>query len=416
MEQLDKRVYRRPDDLWGKHVTLVPEESIQIPSIDMLCIGEGEEALLELCDHLQQGKDHTQISNVWIKINSRIFRNPPRPLNENLDNLPFPDRAIFDYPNLACSKNHIGLFMASRGCPYDCYYCCNRSLRETYRQKGKYVRFRSVDNLLKEMRQVINAYPFIKTVAFDDDIVPLYKEWFREFVAKYKKEINMPFYMNVRPNLVDEEVADLLKESGCQQIRFGVESGNEYISTKILNRKLSNAQISRAFRLCKKRKIRTLSYNMVGIPFEDMHCILDTIKLNASMGTNDFAVSIFYPYQKTRLYDICLENGMLTGKASSSYFQDCTISHDKLSREEIEFAQKYFVIYVRLYGINNLLWKFLSKPIERYLDNLFVNGPHRNKMINNLFYKIYYIKNDIKKIPLIHSFLKKAKIYLRYKT
>lgn len=397
----------------GKHVTLVPDESIKVPSLDMLCIGEGEEALLELCDSLEQGKDFFYIKNIWVKKNGFIFKNEPRPLREDLDTLPFPDRTVFDYPNLACSKDNIGLFMASRGCPYDCYYCCNLSLRKTYANKGKYVRFRSVDNLLKEMKEVLNSYQFIKTIAFDDDIVPLYKDWFREFITRYKKEINMPFYMNVRPNLVDEEVADLLKEAGCQQIRFGLESGNEYISDKILNRKLTNNQIKKAFNLCRERRIRTLSYNMVGIPEEDMECILDTIKLNAEIGTNDFAVSIFYPYQKTKLYDMCLEKNMLTGKASTSYFKECTITHDKLTKGQIEFAKKYFIPYVRLYAINRRLPGFLSQGIERYLDKCFKQAPKKHRLANFIISRVYNLKNILKKIPLVYRGVRKLKHFIR---
>ena len=94
----------------------------------MICVGEGEYAIVELCKKLKDEKDFTQIENIWAKSKNKIFKNPLRPL-VNLDELPFPDREIFDYKALELEKNGWGSFMATRGCPYTCTYCCNHALQ-----------------------------------------------------------------------------------------------------------------------------------------------------------------------------------------------------------------------------------------------------------------------------------------------
>jgi radical SAM superfamily enzyme YgiQ (UPF0313 family) len=132
----------------GVHPILNPEEVLSSSDVDMVCIGEGEEAIVELCDRMYRGDDILSVDNIWAKGTSGIIRNRLRPLIENLDMLPFPDREVFDFKNLELSKKGRGLFMASRGCPYTCSYCCNHSLKEATASGRNYVRFRSVDNLM----------------------------------------------------------------------------------------------------------------------------------------------------------------------------------------------------------------------------------------------------------------------------
>ena len=184
-----KRYFSFPLICGGVHPTLDPEGTICEEGIDMVCIGEGEEALVELCNKIDKGEDITTIPNIWVKVGEKVFRNPPRRLIENLDVLPFENRAVFDYEKLEESKNHAVKIMASRGCPYSCTYCCNRQIREVYKDKGRYMRFKSVDRLLSEIEHIIRSYPFIKFVIFHDDILPLRLDWLRQFAEEYKCRI-----------------------------------------------------------------------------------------------------------------------------------------------------------------------------------------------------------------------------------
>jgi len=121
----------------GIHPTIGPEEAIRTDGIDMICRGEGEGPLTELCWRLENREDISDIPNLWIKRNDAIIRNSLRPVVEDLDTLPFVDRTIFSHQDLICERQGKGNFMASRGCPFECTYCCNHLLRRIFKALTK---------------------------------------------------------------------------------------------------------------------------------------------------------------------------------------------------------------------------------------------------------------------------------------
>ncbi|GAG00993.1 unnamed protein product, partial [marine sediment metagenome] len=154
----------------GVHPTLHPDEVISEPGIDIICLGEGEYPLLDLCDRLESGSDISSIPNLWIKKNSvNIIKNPVRSLIESLDLLPFPDRDIFDYQSSMDSKLHRLVFMGSRGCPFQCAHCCNHALKKIAPRSTPYVRFKSPDRLIAEIKDCRAKYPDVQTICFHDD-------------------------------------------------------------------------------------------------------------------------------------------------------------------------------------------------------------------------------------------------------
>ena len=366
-----KEEYKNLIIVGGVHPTLNQDETISIDAIDAICIGEGEAPLVEFMDALENGQDITGIQNIWIKDNGKVYRNPSREKIKDLDTLPFPDRAIFDYKNLDREKEGIGVFMASRGCPFNCSYCCNHAIMKSIGATKGYLQFRSVDNVIREMKQVIQDYPFIKFMHFDDDILPMNKNWFREFSNRYSREISLPFECNIRPNLIDETTIELLSNAGCRTLRIGLESGNSYIRNKILNRHLSEDEIVRASILCKEAGIRLYTFNMVGMPFEDMSARLDTIKLNARINSDEEQVSIFYPYEKTKLFDICKEQGLIRKKEVTDPTKDTSLSFNRIESNQIVFTAYYFTLLVRNYKFYLKLPSRLSKIIVKISDRFF---------------------------------------------
>ena len=355
----------------GVHPTLNPEEVIADDGVDAICVGEGEEALVELCEKLRNGQDIMEVQNIWIKDRGKIYRNPVRPPLKNLDSLPFPDREIFDYQKLYHERMNEASVMASRGCPYRCSYCCNEALWEVCGKTAYYVRFRSVENFLKELKEIIGNYSFIKGFAFDDDILPLNIKWFKEFADEYKKEIDLPFTCNVRPDLINENIVSLLKKAGCWRVHMGIESGNDKIRNEILNRNITREQIVKAFSLCKKSGIELHSYNMIGLPKESMPEILDTVKLNARVNAGVNQVSIFYPYKKTRLHDYCQKKGLISQRVVTNYFEDTKLELKPFERSQILFSLSHFGMLVSLYHILFKLPNALSNVAIKILDGLF---------------------------------------------
>ena len=355
----------------GVHPTLCPEEVIAVDDIDMICLGEGEESLLELCDNLEDGKDITSIDGIWVKEKSTIHKNPIRSLVRDLDSLPFADRGIFSRDALfEDGFLDAGFVMVSRGCPYNCSYCCNQAFHQLYKDKGSYLRFRSVNNVIEEIKSLVNKYGF-KTIIFHDDIMPLEKEWLRNFAQEYKLKINLPFICNMRVELADKESLGLLKSAGCSQICLGIESGNDFIRNKVMRRAMSKKQIIEAFSLCRDLGIKRKSFNMVGSPSEDMSKILETIKLNVKINPDIIQVSIFYPYPGTELFDYCRTNNLITNKDLVSYFDGSILSLPAMSQEQIYFARKRFVRMFKRYKFFKKLPIFIRVILEKVSDFLF---------------------------------------------
>ncbi len=382
--------YRLPTILGGSHATVAPEESINIRGIVGICIGEGEQAMIEFAEALEKKQDYSKIKNLWIKKDNKIIKNPLRPLIQDLDKLPFPDRELFD--GLINTKDELE-FMGSRGCPFQCSYCINKALRQTYKGCGKYVRFRTVDNLIEEIKEALKKYKTAK-ILFHDDTFTLDKERLKEFCEKYTKEIGMPYAANGRIETMDEEMVKMLKDSGCVEIKIGVEVGNEELRNKILQRNMSNEQIINVFKLCKKYGLEASSFNMIGLPYETEQNIKETIALNRKIQPLRMGLSIFRPYPGTELYEICKKNNWLSSRKIDSYFEGVSILDlPQLPAKKIHYYHKIFklcvyhpflaffakaLLKIKLYGVaegafkttRNMAVKVLSRKQKDFLQRI----------------------------------------------
>jgi radical SAM superfamily enzyme YgiQ (UPF0313 family) len=333
----------------GVHSTLNPQETIMLEGIDMVCVGEGEYPLLDLCNSYEHNTSRLDIENIWFKTNGKVIKNKLRPLL-NLDTLPYPSREIFpNYTNLLHEQQRRIPFMASRGCPYSCTYCCNQALNNVY-GTGGYVRFKSVDFFISEVKETLSKYTFAQSLIFHDDILPLKMDWFKEFAVKYKKEINLPYTCNLRPNLVKKEVVELLKYANCRAVLIGIESGNEYLRNKVLNRIITEEELGNAFSLLKNAGLKVTSFNMVGVPFETKDTILETIKMNARFGVDLVQSTIFFPYRGTKLFDLCSEQGLIDqNKVVTDYYTDTKLKNKNLKSYEVVAYKRGFNFLVPIY-------------------------------------------------------------------
>ncbi|MBU1172970.1 MAG: cobalamin-dependent protein, partial [Proteobacteria bacterium] len=190
-----KDVFDIPIICGGVHATLNPEELLSMESIDAVCVGEGEQAILD-----------------------NNFREP-YPLIENLDELPFPDYSLFDCDRILKAKNGNFAVIVSRGCPYQCSYCCNHALMEKQKGLGKYFRCRSVGSVLSQLEQLVSEYP-IRSFSFADDIFGINMEWAMEFCERYPGRIGLPFECNLRVEMVNRELLSMLRNAGCAMVEM----------------------------------------------------------------------------------------------------------------------------------------------------------------------------------------------------
>jgi anaerobic magnesium-protoporphyrin IX monomethyl ester cyclase len=355
--------------LGGVHPTAAPEETLSIPGILGAVIGEGEGAFADILDRLQAGAAIDDVQNLGYRRNGEIVRNPLRPLIGDLNSIPFPDREIFEYEKWLPDYRDGLEFIASRGCPYSCSYCIEPHLRELYRGKGPFVRVRSAANLIEEIRQVTARYPRFRILTFHDDIFGIKRDWLREFSAAYARDVGLPYRMNFRADLVDEEAVQLLKQSGCEGIWIGVESGDEKLRQEILDKKVTDDDIRRAFRLAKAAGLKTMAFNMIGLPGETPASVRRTFDLNREIQPDRRGLNIFRPYPGTRLYDLCLEKGWLSTRKVAGYFEESILDQPGISRARLEYYRRLFPLYVTGSPIS------LMKKVELWTKVLLRNRP-----------------------------------------
>ncbi len=339
----------------GPHPTFFPE-MIDKEGVDCIGLGECESAVVNLLNHLEKDSSCLKTKSFWLKTKERIAKNPLEKLEENLDNISFPDRGLLDsFKETKFSRIHN--FITSRGCPYHCTYCFNHRLKIMYPGE-KYIRRRSVDNVIKEIEQVASRYN-LQRVHFEDDTFNMDKNWLREFAAKYPK---IPFKCNLRANLVDEEVVQLLKDSNCISVTFGIEAGNDRIRNEIFKRNMSKEEIVICANLLKEYKIRFITENILANPTSVLADDIETLDLNIICRPDYANVSLLQPYPRTEVFQIALDNNQFEKKDINeieSFFKGSLLKISNI-KERINL-QRLFPLIVAF----PFLKKYLKSLIKR---------------------------------------------------
>ena len=291
----------------GPHPSFFPAY-LNNDCIDAINIGEGELSLLELADSISKGKDISTIKNLHIKRSGAIYKNDIRALVD-FNSLPFPDREMYlKYPPFKTQGTYDFLF--SRGCPYTCNYCFAHQWNALYAHHTP-TRFKDVDKCIEEVVDFSKKVN-VKLVYFQDSTFNLNKRWTIEFLKKYGAFVKIPFSINLRPNLVDEEVVRATAETGCcKTVRIGIESGSERVRMEVLNKRITDKQIYEAVNLFKKYRIKMVAYVMLGLPSETFKEAWDTIYMIQRIKPFSFSSQIFHPYPSLRLTEYAIENGYL---------------------------------------------------------------------------------------------------------
>lgn len=309
----------------GVHVILNPNDIEKAPSVDAVCTGDGEYALLQFIENYAK-KDNSYLSTpgFWTRNGDVINKNPRTNLVQELDALPFPDREIFinqemSYGGFTTDGKIYLDFMFTRGCPFPCPYCSNHALRKVY-GFNKYVRRMSPKRAIEWLKHDLAIYAYDR-VCIIDDTFTLDKKWVIEFLKLYKDEIPVPFVCLLRVGTFDEELIRLLKKSGCVRVTLGVESGDEEYRKKILKRGMPNQDIIDSFELIKKYKISVGAFVMIGLPGETPKMWLKTVKLLGALAPNKIVINTYYPYPGTELYEFSKKMGFISHKQQLKHIE-----------------------------------------------------------------------------------------------
>ena len=367
--QLNRRLKEKVDffsAFGGPHPTFFPQ-MIEEEGVDGLCIGEGEEALVDMANSLEAGRFDLAIPNWWFKVDGKIIRNSVRPLVDDLDRLGLPDRDLVYLKDPIYRHSKIKHFISGRGCPYNCTYCFNHAFSKIYKGKGKRFRQRSVDNVIEELRQVKEGYP-LEFVIFVDDTFVLSQGWLEEFAEEYPKKIGLPFFCNTRANLVTEKQVRLLKKAGAFCVGMGIEAGNDRVRNELLKRNMSRDQILHACRLLHEGGLNFTTTNMLALPTSNLEDDFETLQLNIQCRPVYAHAFLFQPYPKTELGEFTREEGWMAGSLddmSNIMWDKSVLQFPKEEKQQMENLQRFFAIAVEWPRLLPLIRFLIKLPRNR---------------------------------------------------
>ena len=307
-----------PICLGGTHINCDPDFFNRFPVFDFCVIGEGEKTALDSCKRIMNGD----------KVQGVLYGDPM----EDLDSLPFPARELINPQNYLreeCRKEGAlpaATVLSSRGCPFKCSYCSIPVVKHK-------LRFRSPQNIVDEMESIYEScngwYSFV------DDNLTLNKKRTIELCDEIIRRDLKPRWCGMtRANTLDEEVTAKLAAAGCDDLFFGVESGNERIRNEVIKKNVSNLEIKNAIKLCKKYGIHTNIFLMAGFPTETMAEIEDTVNIGSMVGADMIGIHITIPFPGTELYRYAVSKGMISADYLDRFVTG-TLCDDSVSFLEI---------------------------------------------------------------------------------
>lgn len=406
-----KRKKDIPIAFGGIHPTINPKETLLYKCVDYVFMGEAD---ISLCD-FANGKDKEYIKGFGYKQNKNIIINQPTAPIYDLDTLPFPDKEL--YVNIYPKFMQGYKIVTSRGCPYGCTYCAAHQLKEIYTKKTKPIRRRSVNNVIKELKEAKKKYN-PKIIRFFDDVLTFDKKWFKEFSLKYKEEINLPYFCFIHPENCDEEIIELLEQSNCKTAFMGF--GTLYPETRkdILQRNYSNEKIESIIKHFAKTKIYLLIDFIMGLPDQTEKEVLDMAYFFNRNRPDAVSALFLRYYPKTTITNIAVKKSIILKKheplIEKGGFEDRIIIDPDLKKK---YQKIQFVFLITKYLPEKFIYFILQEKLYRFIpafdyNNFFVildsvlpklNGKKRIhtdtiSITQYMHFHIYYTWMKLKKI------------------
>lgn len=337
----------------GVQAILAPEMVLASDQIDMLCYGEGEEALPELCSRLSSGQSYDDIPNIWVKRDGTIIKNRMRPL-VNLNEIPYNDYSLFEESRLFRPMQGKIFRMIpieiDRGCPYQCTFCAAPSLRDLYKRETStvYHRLKTIPRVISELEYLVSKYGAEYIYFNSETFLAMNDEKFTQLADEYIAKVHLPFWCQSRIETISELKISLLEKMGCDRLSIGIEHGNEEFRRTVLRKKFTNQQVLDAFSILKNHTIPITVNNMMGFPGETRELIFDTIQLNRKINIDSTNCFAFKPYHGTFLREIAIRDGYLKDSGNVHSILESSLDMPQLSKNEIEGLLRTFPLYIKM--------------------------------------------------------------------
>ena len=335
----------------GVFTTFAPELCLKFPNVDMVCVGEGENTLIDLCKKIEKNENYEDVTNLHIKKKDGITKNRiSKPVNVN--NNPIIDISLFEenrlYRPMAGKVYKMIPIETIRGCPFTCKFCNSPDQMQFYKGLGSnFYRKKKMNLVYEELKHFKEHHKVEYNYFWADTFLGMSRKELDEFVEMYA-DINLPFWMQTRPETIDDYNMSKLKSVGLHRISFGVEHGNEEFRKKILDRRWKNKDIIEKLKIPNKYDITYSVNNITGFPTETRELAFDTINLNREINAANYNIYSFVPFHGTPLRKMCEDLGLI----DSDTITKCLTAETQLNMaqyppEEIEGIKRTFVLYVK---------------------------------------------------------------------
>jgi len=299
----------------GPHVNIVQDAILKLNEIDYCFFGEAEFAIVEFFKSYPDIEKISHIRGIGFKVSKKTIYNGISERITNLDSLPYPDRELLIYRERYL-KTGLSSIMASRGCPFNCSFCASVPIW------GRNAEFRSPEHIVKEIKHLHDTYE-VKEFRFFDDTFTVKKEnvinfckiLIDTFGKKYFK-----WWCLSRINSIDENVLFWLREAGCTQIHYGVESGSDRI-LKLMHKAITIKQVESVVALTKKHGFWVNTFFIIGIPYEKIEDMRKTIDFIKKIKPDSVNLCTFTPYPGTELYNYCVKKRLIKHDDSYEMFK-----------------------------------------------------------------------------------------------
>lgn len=302
----------------GPHPTVLPEDTMtEIPEIDYAVIGEGEVPLRELADAIEKEIPVQSVPGIVYREDGQICRTPPAAAIENLDSIPIPARHllpmhVYRMTRSRTRSGHSFTVSVARGCPFNCAFCC--------RVFGRKVRQHSVERIIEEARILVDEYGATE-INLEADTLTVSKNFVHDLCSGFIDSglsKRMTWTCESRVDTVTFEMLRHMKEAGCWQISYGVETGTQRL-LDLIKKGITLEQIENTFAFTKKVGIKIRAFFMLGLPTETREDSLKTIDFARKLDAEWSQFTLFTPFPGAELYEMILQEGGLRSSQWADY-------------------------------------------------------------------------------------------------
>ncbi|MFH1824890.1 MAG: radical SAM protein [Candidatus Firestonebacteria bacterium] len=365
------KIFNTPIIVGGIHISLLPNSLSE--HMDIGCIGEGEKTIIELVElFLKRGhfpkSELKNIDGICYELNNNIILTKPRQLIEDMDNIPFPARDLLKI------DKHSYIF-SSRGCPYRCIFCASS-------RYWKKVRLFSAEYVVNEIKELVEKYN-VNLISFFDDLFIVNIERIKKILSLLKENNiygKVKFTCSCRANLINDEIAKLLKEIGVVSVGMGLESGCERILKYLKGENISIEDNKNAIRILKKHGLSANASFVIGSPDETEKEIMETYNFIKNNPLDLIDVYTLTPLPGTPIWIYAKKRGLVSNdmdwdKLNVNFIQNyknVIILSEVLSRKEIYKIYKKFQRQRLIRNIKGVWMHPYWQDVPKYAIRIFI--------------------------------------------